>query len=234
LRFANNYDKQEGCGDPRFEGEDTMGRFGHFAALLAIAALFGATPVAGAETGGNAWAADACQQAGYLAMVGSDGTTFDNVGACVSYAAQGGTFATGLIIPAGQVATLSNASWALTPCDRLTYGYQLNLGALVPLASKPAGCVDAALPGATIGPFPTATLLRIFLTDTGTGSPESGGSCDYTFFSDGVHALVTGTNPYTVDIRDSFFCELDPTEPYVPYEPSAPGLGNISLTVTIA
>jgi len=210
------------------------GRFGRFAAMLATAVLLGAAPVAAADPGGNSSAAHACQQGGYLSLVGSDGTTFDNVGACVSFAAHGGTFAKGIVVPAGQVATLSNAHWALTPCDRLTYGYQLNLGALVPLASKPVGCFNAAVAGATIGPFPTATLLRIFLTDTGTGIPASGGSCNYTFFSDGVHALVTGTNPYTVDIRDSFFCQLGPTQPYVPYQPSAAGLGNISLIVTIA
>jgi hypothetical protein len=45
-------------------------------------------------------------------------------------------FATGLIIPAGQVATLSDAHWALTPCDRLTYGYHLNFGTLVPRSSR--------------------------------------------------------------------------------------------------
>jgi hypothetical protein len=209
-------------------------RSGCVALVLATMVLLGAAPADGKPPRGNSPAAHACQHGGYLSLVGSDGTTFRNVGACVRHAAHGGTFATGIIIPAGKVATLSNAHWFLTPCDRLTYGYQLNLGALVPLASKPVGCFNASVAGATIGPFPTASLLRIFLTDTGTGIPSSGGTCNYTYFSDGVHALVTGTNPYTVDIRDSFFCQLDPTEPYVPYQPSAPGLGNISLTVTIA
>jgi hypothetical protein len=206
------------------------GRFGRVAALLAATLLLGAVPVAGADPGGNSAAAHRCQKGGYLSLVGSDGTTFRNVGACVSHAAHGGTFATGIIIPAGRMAILSNASWAVPPCDSLTYGYQLNLGALVPLASKPAGCFGGPVPGAVLGPYPTATLLRIFLTDTGFGPSVV---CNYTYFSDGVHALVTGNNPYTVDIRDSFFCQLDPTEPYVPYQPSAPGLGNISLTVTI-
>jgi hypothetical protein len=40
--------------------------------------------------------------------------------------------------------------------------------------------------GAVIGPFPTATLLRIWLTDF--HAPV------YTFYSDGNHALVSGTN----------------------------------------
>jgi hypothetical protein len=204
------------------------GRFGSAAALVVIALLFGTTSVARADQGGNSAAAHACQQDGYLSLVGSDGTTFDTVGACVSYAAHGGKFAEGIIIPAGQIATLSDAHWGLGPCDALTYGYQLNLGNLVPLASKPYGCLllpSVPVAGATIGPFPTATLLRIFLTDTGTGT-----SCDYTFFSDGVHALVTGANPYTVDIRDSFFCQYGPTDPL---PPAGPGGGNIGLTVTI-
>jgi hypothetical protein len=208
-----------------------QGRFSRFVVVLASVLVFGAVPVAGADPGGNSAAAHACQQGGYLSLVGSDGTTFKNVGACVSYAAHGGTFATGIIIPAGRVATLSNASWAVPPCDSLTYGYQLNLGPLVPLASKPAGCFGGPVAGAVIGPYPTATLLRIFLTDIGFGPSFV---CNYTFFSDGVHALVTGTNPYIVDIRDSFFCQLSPTQPYVPYAPSGPGLGNISVTVTIA
>ena len=207
------------------------GRFVSAAALIVIALLFGATSVARADQGGNSGAAHACQQGGYLSMVGLDGTTFDNVGACVSYAAHGGTFAEGVVIPAGHVAILSDAHWNLTPCDRLTYGYQLNAGALVPLASKPFGCFDAPVAGVTIGPFPTATLLRIFLTDTGTGIPFFGGSCNYTFFSDGLHALVAGTNPYSVDIRDSFFCQSAPTDPLAP---AGPGGGNISLFVTIA
>ena len=36
---------------------------------------------------------------------------------------------------------------------------RLNFGALVPLESKPAGCFDASVAGATIGPFPTATVF---------------------------------------------------------------------------
>lgn len=203
-------------------------RFGSTALLLVVALLFGGPSVARADQGGNSDAAHACQQDGYLALVGDDGTTFDNVGACVSYSAHGGAFATGLVIPAGHVATLSDAHWNMSPCDALTYGYQLNFGDLVPLAAKPYDCfLPPVVPvaGATIGPFPTATLLRIFLTDTGTGS-----SCNYTFFSDGSHALVTGTNPYTVDIRDSFFCLFGPTDPL---PPAGPGGGNISLVVTI-
>ena len=146
------------------------GRIGSLAALFGVL-LLALAPIAGAKHGpgkGNSGAAHRCQHGGYRSLVGADGTTFRNTGKCVSFAAHGGTFATGIVIPAGKVATLSNANWNLLPCDALTYGYQLNLGANVPLASKPGGsCVNGAAAGATIGPFPTASLLRIFLTDTG-------------------------------------------------------------------
>jgi len=209
------------------------------AVLVACLALF--APIAGAKKPpgspsgggggrGNSGAAHKCQHGGYLSLVGSDGTTFRTTGACVSFAAHGGTFATGIVVPAGRVATLSNAHWNLTPCDALTYGYQLNMGANVPLASKPGGaCFDAAVAGAVIGPFPTASLLRIFLTDT--GDPAVPVACNDTFYSDGSHALVTGTNPWIVGIRDSFFCTLGPADPF---PPAGVGLGNIDVTVTVA
>ena len=209
------------------------GRTGVLAALLATFLLVSA-PVAGAKkkppgVHGNSAAAHRCQHGGYRSLVGANGTTFRNTGACVSFAAHGGTFATGIVIPAGKVATLSNAHWNLTPCDALTYGYQLNLGANVPVASKPGGsCVNGPAAGATIGPFPTATLLRIFLTDT--GDPTIPVACNYTFYSDGSHALVTGTNPRIVDIRDSFSCTKGPNNPF---PPAGVGLGNIDVTVTV-
>jgi hypothetical protein len=51
-----------------------------------------------AATEGNSVAAAACQQTGYLSLIGTNGssvTTFTNTGDCVSYAAQGGT----LVLP---------------------------------------------------------------------------------------------------------------------------------------
>lgn len=85
------------------------------AAALAMFALV-AAPLAGAKKKpppssppGNSGAAHQCQKGGYLSLVGADGTTFRNVGACVSFAAHGGKFATGLVIPAGKTATLTNA-----------------------------------------------------------------------------------------------------------------------------
>jgi len=211
-------------------------------AALAMLALV-AAPLAGAKKKpppssppGNSGAAHQCQKGGYLSLVGADGTTFKNVGACVSFAAHGGKFATGLVIPAGKTATLTNAQLGdlflptaplapntITNCpaDPLAYGYQLNLGANVTVATGPAfgGC--AVLAGATIGPFPTAVLLRIFLTDF--HAPV------FTFYSDGNHSTVVGTNPFLVSIRDSLFGTVT-TGPLIPL----PGDGNLNVVVTIA
>jgi hypothetical protein len=181
----------------------------------------------GGAGGGNSAAAHSCQKGGYLSLVGADGTTFNNVGRCVSFAAHGGKFATGLVIPAGQTATLSGAEFGdfVTNCpgDSLAYGYQLNLGANVQVATGGAGCQHVA--GATIGPFPTATLLRIWLTDFTPPGP-------YTFYSDSTtHALVTGPSPFVVSINDSFFGLRGPS---VTYLPTGPGHGNLNVTVTIA
>jgi hypothetical protein len=45
----------------------------------------------GKGKGGNSAAAHACQHGGYKNFTRSDATTFKNTGACVSYAAHGGT-----------------------------------------------------------------------------------------------------------------------------------------------
>jgi hypothetical protein len=197
-----------------------------------------AAPAAGAGDGhgrGNSWAAHLCQHGGYKSLVGTDGTTFRNTGACVRFAAHGGAFANSVVssqitIPTGKVATISNAHWNLLPCDALTYGYQLDFGSLIPLGSKPGGsCANGSLPGATLGPFPQPVQLRIFLTDT--GNPATPVSCNYTFYSDGAHALVTGSNPWQIDIRDSAFCTEASTTAFAP---TAPGLGNLDVTVTVS
>ena len=150
------------------------------------------------------------------------------------FKARGGQFATGLVIPAGKTATLSNAQFgdALLPTaplapntatncpgDPLGYGYQVNLGANVPVATGGMGC--QAVAGAVIGPFPTAVLLRIWLTDF--HAPV------FTFYSDGNHATVVGSNPRLVSIRDSLFGTIT-TGPLL----SPPGDGNLNVVVTIA
>jgi hypothetical protein len=219
-------------------GNSMKGRIALLAAIVGLFALV-AAPLAGAKKPapgsgpGNSGAAHKCQKGGYLSLVGADGTTFKNVGACVSFAAHGGQFATGLVIPAGKKATLSNAqfgdffptaplapnTWTNCPGDPLAYGYQLNLGANVQVATGGMGC--QAVAGAVIGPFPTAVLLRIFLTDN---HPPV-----FTFYSDGNHATVVGSNPYLVSIRDSVFGTIT-TAPLIP----PPGDGNLNVVVTIA
>lgn len=204
-------------------------RMGLVVVVCALGSLAISATGAVADEPGNSGAAHDCQQGGYLSLVGADGTTFSNAGDCISYAAQGGKFATGLVIPAGETATLSNATFgdftpSNCPLDPLAYGYQLNMGADVQVADHPAnaGCTHAA--GATIGPFPTATLLRIWLEDL-TTTPS------YTFYSDSSHALVTGSDPYLVSIMDSYFGQYGPNDPR---QPPGPGRGNINVTVTIS
>jgi hypothetical protein len=125
-----------------------------------------------------------------------------------------------IVIPAGDVVTLSGA--AFSACDALQYGYQLNFGPNVPVDSKGPVCTTIPASGAQFGPFISDTTLRIFLTDV---------TCSDTFYSDGVHALVTGSNPLTVDITDSGICTSGPSDPR---PPGGPGQGNLTVTVTIA
>src|SRR4051795_6786763 len=58
--------------------------------FVLAAALAAGVPAAAAATGGNANAAARCRQGGYGHLRRSDGMTFRDVGACVSYAAHGG------------------------------------------------------------------------------------------------------------------------------------------------
>lgn len=70
------------------------------AACLAVAGVGGtglSTPgPALAASGGNADAAHACQQTGYLSLFRADGTGFQNAGECTAYAARGGQFSSGI------------------------------------------------------------------------------------------------------------------------------------------
>ena len=62
------------------------------AALLTLTAFTAAVGVSKASAGGgNSPAAKLCQKGGWQNLYRSDGSTFANEGACVSYAAQGGT-----------------------------------------------------------------------------------------------------------------------------------------------
>lgn len=130
-----------------------------------------------------------------------------------------------IVIPAGHTLTIGNVS--LGCFDPLTVGYQLDMGANVTVGG--GRCAHPA--DTTIGPFAQDTQIRIWVTDTSAASC-SGYPASYTYYSDGSHALVTGTNPYQVDIMDSGIgCSIPADQQRLP---SGPGQGNASLTLTIS
>ena len=76
-----------------------LGQLKTRAALVAASLISLATPVIGSAlpahaAGGNNANAKACQQGGWKNWVQADGTQFENAGACVSYAAKGGSLTT--------------------------------------------------------------------------------------------------------------------------------------------
>src|SRR5918996_663516 len=79
-------------------------------------------------------------------------------------------------------------------------------GAVAPgdieLGSKVYGCFAQTHTDVTVGPFPTAVVLRVYLTDEFCGPT--------TYYSDGDHANVLQLSPtsWHVDIADAGgFCE---------------------------
>jgi len=190
-------------------------------ALAAFLPLASATAALASTGGGNSAAALACQKGGYLGLVGENGETFRNVGACVSFAAHGGTFATGIIVPKGHTVTFDDPTWSA--CNALAWGYTTG-GPNVQVGTKAYGCTVTPIvdPDVTVGPFATAVVLRVYLQDD---------TCSSTvYYSDGDHAHVTptGTHSYQVDIADAGgFCERQ-TIPAV-----FTGPGNLSVGVVI-
>ncbi len=190
-------------------------------ALIALLATATATAVFAKSGRGNSAAAHACQKGGYLGLVGENGETFRNVGACVSFAAHGGKFATGIIVPKGHTATFDDPTWSA--CNALAWGYTTG-GPNIQLGTKAYGCTTTPVvdPDVTVGPFPTAVILRVYLQDD---------TCSSTvYYSDGDHARVTptGAHRYQVDIADAGgFCERQ-TIPAV-----FTGPGNFSVGVVI-
>jgi hypothetical protein len=71
---------------------------------------------------GNSGAAHLCQQGGYQNLVRTDRTGFSTVGECVSYAAQGGAFGSGLIIYTLRVSgtQIGDFGWSLATTDFIT------------------------------------------------------------------------------------------------------------------
>jgi hypothetical protein len=82
-----------------------------------------------------------------------------------------------IVIPAGQTVSLTNAT--LSACDPLTYGYQVNDGALVPVGSMTGVCGTQAVNDVTIGPFAHRSVLRIYVLDQ-SASSCSGYPTNYT------------------------------------------------------
>ena len=148
--------------------------------------LFVVSPSAAAQDGGNSDAAHLCQKGGYADLVGTNGETFENTGQCVSFAAQGGAFATGIVVPVGQMVTF--ASPTLAACHATSYGYSVN-GVDTQLAQKPDDCETTTFGDQTVGPFATAVVLRVYLTDE---------TCGATYYSDGDHARVSSSNLITI------------------------------------
>ena len=66
-------------------------RRAHPMAAIALALLTSVATALPAMAGGNATASAACEGAGHLDWTDADGNAFRNTGACVSYAARGGT-----------------------------------------------------------------------------------------------------------------------------------------------
>jgi hypothetical protein len=110
----------------------------------------------------------------------------------------------GFVIPIGSTVSFTNVQFGA--CNNLTWGYQLNGGANQPQFTFPGGCGTGTGPNVTIGPFTTATPLRVFLTDN---------VCKFTYYSDGTpvdHVIVSGTNPYSLRFADGGgFCEKTTT-----------------------
>lgn len=131
-----------------------------------------------------------------------------------------------MVIPAGKTVSLTNAT--LNACDPLTYGYQVNDGALVPVGSKTSFCGTQPVGDVTIGPFAQRSVLRIYVLDKSAISCSDYPS-NYTYFSDGLHGLVTGKDPWQVDITDSGIGCSSPADEI--RLPDAPGQGNLNVTV---
>lgn len=166
-----------------------------------------------AQQRGNSDAAHACQQGGYANLFRTDGTGFKNTGECVSYAAQGGVLARRL------TATFTNVVFAA--CNNLTWGYALD-DVQHDVESKSRGCFDQAGSDQTVS-FLSTQILRVFLRDD---------LCDDTYFEDGNHGAVTGSNPYLIRIADSGgFCERGPG---VGWTPVGDERGNLNVTKTIS
>jgi hypothetical protein len=133
-----------------------------------------------------------------------------------------------ITLPAGDTLTFHNT--VLSACDPLTWGYQLDDGADVPLGGKGSDCGRDANADTTIGPFAQDTSVRVWLTDD-SAQYCGGFPAAFTYYFDGVHALVTGSGTYQVDIMDSGGgCSIPADQLRLP---TGPGQGNLSVQLII-
>jgi len=128
---------------------------------LAVVAL----PQSAYAAGGNSAAAHACQQGGYFNFVRSDGSIFNNVGECVSYAANGGDLVpvtlTATFVPdpnRGIYEDLTLTGSGLLPGSTVSYSY-------IPVMSDVRTVVAPTHGNDTVAPDGS------FLTGWGTGCP---------------------------------------------------------------
>lgn len=161
--------------------------------------------------GGNSEAAHQCNRGGFRDLFRADGSGFSNAGDCVSYAAQGGTFARRL------TASFTNVS--LAACNALTWGVEID-GVLSPLGGKAYDCIQVPNGDVSVT-YLSTQALRVYLRDD---------TCyGWIYFEDGNHARVIGTNPADVQITDAGgYCESPPGDPRAP----GPDGGNLNVTRT--
>ena len=110
----------------------------------------------------------------------------------------------------------------LGACNDLSWGYTTTGSGNTVLGGKPYGCFTETEAETTVGPFATAVVLRVFLTDHTCANT--------TYYSDGDHAITTPSSPtsWDVDIADAGgFCERQ-NIPVVFVPP-----GNLSVDVVI-
>jgi hypothetical protein len=121
---------------------------------LILALMLGAmvTPIT-AERGGNSAAAKACQKGGWEDLQRTNGTSFANQGACVSYAAKGGT----LVSEQTRTVTVS----FIAPIDSSRV-----CGILVEVTGFPLGLQDVLITSTQEPDYPT--LVRVGADGTGT------------------------------------------------------------------
>jgi hypothetical protein len=175
------------------------------------------TPASAAYAeGGNADAAHTCQHGGFADLYRLDGTGFTNTGDCAAYAAQGGTLAK----------AVQFSGIRLGGCNANTFGYEVD-GVEHDVLSKSAVCSNTAstTPDFTIY-VPLGETPRVYLRDN---------TCGWTFYADdGLHGLVTGTNPFVFKINDGGGrCELNPTvNTWDPTSPD-PRLRDLSREATL-